>query len=334
METFSSKSSHVRSETTWPDIDVVIPTLNCERNLEMCLNRLRSQNYNGKLNIIIVDGGSKDETIKVAERYSCIVKVIPGIYLNGKNGAKMVGELMGHSEFIWHVDSDNFIVGTHAAENLVKALIDNPDCNIAVPVNYPKRTYNKKHSKFSRYLNEFINQIETDKIRNMCNRGKKNGNNYIVKDMDVGITNASMIRRSAEEAVGFYDSDVEMLKRLRKRGLADGVVVADTFFEQAAISTFMGYVFKNVRRVKFFAKKASNSFTDFFVEPENIGGHFSVDPLLQSINLYLGEMIKALKSRKKENFYFIASLVANILILLYSLPSVLRILLRTRFMHK
>ena len=77
---------------TWPTIDVVIPTLNCEDNLKLCLERIRMQKYRGKINIFVIDGGSVDETLKVAEKFNCIIDVIPGIYSDGKNGGKMLEE--------------------------------------------------------------------------------------------------------------------------------------------------------------------------------------------------------------------------------------------------
>jgi len=328
METFSSKSSLARSETTWPEIDVVIATLNCERNLRICLQRIREQKYDGRINVYVIDGGSRDRTVHIAEQYGCKVDVIPGLYSDGVNGAKMIGEKMGQGDFIWHIDSDNFLVGRDVAVKLVEPLIDHAECNISVPMNY--EYVGGKQSRMSRYLNDFINQEEIKALKDMCLRGVPYKKNYIIRDMNVGITNASMIRRSAEEAVGFYDNDIELLKRLRKNGLNCGIVVSDAFFEQQAIDGFMKYVFKTVRRVKFFSKLVmGGGISGYFVEPENTGNHFSLN-----LTLYFNQLRIFIKTRKRSELYFISMLCANILAFLYSFPWAVKLIYRGRTRKK
>ena len=57
-------------QVKWPDIDVVISTLNCAKNLERCISCIKKQDYNGQIKIIIVDGGSSDDTVSVAKDYT------------------------------------------------------------------------------------------------------------------------------------------------------------------------------------------------------------------------------------------------------------------------
>lgn len=57
-----------------PSIDVIIPTLNEEANLQRCLEAIFRQEYDrGKLKVTVVDGGSTDSTIQIAKRYGCSV---------------------------------------------------------------------------------------------------------------------------------------------------------------------------------------------------------------------------------------------------------------------
>jgi glycosyltransferase involved in cell wall biosynthesis len=55
---------------------VIIPTLNEEKNLSLCLASLQSNHWN-PYEVIIVDGGSKDQTVKIAEQYGAKVIVEP-----------------------------------------------------------------------------------------------------------------------------------------------------------------------------------------------------------------------------------------------------------------
>ena len=52
-----------------PFISIIIPTLNEEGYIENCLKSIKSQSYKN-YEIIVVDGGSKDKTVKIAKKYA------------------------------------------------------------------------------------------------------------------------------------------------------------------------------------------------------------------------------------------------------------------------
>jgi len=58
------------------EVSIVIPTLNEERYLPYLLESVMRQTYVGKLEVIVVDGGSKDATVQVAWSFS---DRIPGL---------------------------------------------------------------------------------------------------------------------------------------------------------------------------------------------------------------------------------------------------------------
>jgi len=115
-------------------VDVIIPTLNSEKTLENCLRSLSKQRFTGKLNIVVIDGGSTDRTIEIAKNFSTNIYVKKGMYGTGKNGARHYGELLTNSPFIWNVDSDNIIVDDTALERLVGPLILDSTINISIPL--------------------------------------------------------------------------------------------------------------------------------------------------------------------------------------------------------
>jgi glycosyltransferase involved in cell wall biosynthesis len=53
-------------------VSVVVPTLNNEPTLELCLKSIRSQTYKN-VEIIVVDNGSTDRTLEIANKYSDLV---------------------------------------------------------------------------------------------------------------------------------------------------------------------------------------------------------------------------------------------------------------------
>jgi len=52
------------------DISVIVPTLNEEKSIEVCLKSIRSQKTNKEYEIIVSDCGSEDNTVEIARRYA------------------------------------------------------------------------------------------------------------------------------------------------------------------------------------------------------------------------------------------------------------------------
>lgn len=85
-----------------PLISVVIPTLNEEKYLPKCLASLKNQTFKN-FEVIIADGGSKDSTIKIANKYGAIVAVIPG---SNVTTARQKGIEQAKGEIIVGADAD------------------------------------------------------------------------------------------------------------------------------------------------------------------------------------------------------------------------------------
>jgi glycosyltransferase involved in cell wall biosynthesis len=81
---------------------VIIPTFNSERFLEKCLNSLMKQKYK-KIEVIVVDDGSTDSTVKIAESFHCKVIRNPK---RGRAEAKNEGIKFSLGEYLLFVDSD------------------------------------------------------------------------------------------------------------------------------------------------------------------------------------------------------------------------------------
>jgi GT2 family glycosyltransferase len=91
-------------------VSAVIPTLNSEKYLDECLASLRSQDYNGDVEIVLVDGGSTDRTLEIARKHS-VDQVLDNPFRTGEAG-KAVGFRAARGELILTLDSDNVVVGS------------------------------------------------------------------------------------------------------------------------------------------------------------------------------------------------------------------------------
>jgi len=85
-----------------PLVSVIIPTFNSERFLEECLSSLKRQTYE-RLEIVVVDDGSTDSTIGIAERHGCKIIQNPKV---GRAAAKNEGVRHSFGEYLVFVDSD------------------------------------------------------------------------------------------------------------------------------------------------------------------------------------------------------------------------------------
>ena len=88
-------------------ISVVIPSFNEEERIEKCLTSLTKQNFpRDEYEIIVVDGGSKDRTREIAEKYADIVFIQTSPKVGG---ARNDGALRARGEIIATTDADTIL---------------------------------------------------------------------------------------------------------------------------------------------------------------------------------------------------------------------------------
>lgn len=123
-----------------PLISVIIPTLNEEKYLEKTIHSIKNQKTSCKKEIIVVDGRSKDNTIKIARRLADKVIVSPrrnpGFQRN--LGAKDV-----RGEILVFLDADTEIV-KNWIESAIRSL-NTPDIVAAIGPLYPLEEIREKY---------------------------------------------------------------------------------------------------------------------------------------------------------------------------------------------
>jgi peptidoglycan-N-acetylglucosamine deacetylase len=86
-----------------PMISIVIPALNEELFLPKCIASIKSQNWRGEYELIVVDNGSTDGTAKVAKEYGARVVCCPQ---RGVAYARQAGAEAARGEIIVQADAD------------------------------------------------------------------------------------------------------------------------------------------------------------------------------------------------------------------------------------
>ena len=96
---------------------VIIPVYNVEKYIERCLKSVISQNYDD-LEIIVVDNGSTDRSGSICDIYANEYANFSVYHIenHGVGSARNFGLSKARGEFIYFVDSDDYLVGNLFAE--------------------------------------------------------------------------------------------------------------------------------------------------------------------------------------------------------------------------
>ncbi|MDP3987378.1 MAG: glycosyltransferase family 2 protein [Nanoarchaeota archaeon] len=98
------KANPQKTAVKSPLVSIQVPTYNSERTLKKTLDALKRQNYKN-VEIIVIDGYSKDKTVKIAKEEGCRVIMCKGGLLE----ARIVGARESRGEYVLFIDSDQII---------------------------------------------------------------------------------------------------------------------------------------------------------------------------------------------------------------------------------
>ena len=96
---------------------VIIPVYNVEKYIDRCLKSVISQNYDD-LEIIVIDNGSTDRSGSICDVYANEYVNISVYHIenHGVGSARNFGLSKARGEFVYFVDSDDYLVGNLFAE--------------------------------------------------------------------------------------------------------------------------------------------------------------------------------------------------------------------------
>lgn len=133
-----------------PLISIVIATLNSEKTLPFVLESIKKQSYPaGKIEILIVDGGSKDETLDIARDFHCKVVSNPKVDLVF---AKHIGYKAARGRFLMFLDSDEVVKNVDSIKLKVETMLTDPRIKAVISSGYIKP---KAYPSINYYINEF-----------------------------------------------------------------------------------------------------------------------------------------------------------------------------------
>lgn len=132
-----------KNSATSPLISFIIPTLNCASALRLCLASIKKQKYQ-HYEIIIADGGSKDDTLKIAHKYAATIINNP---LKSAEAGKALGLKKASGNYIALIDSDNILPHSHWLSDMLLPFKD-PEIIGSEPLKF---TYRPQAGYIERY---------------------------------------------------------------------------------------------------------------------------------------------------------------------------------------
>lgn len=133
-------------------ISIVIPTYNSEDDLAVCLSSIRKQEYpKEKIEILICDGGSTDNTLDIAQKFNCRI-------IHNKKRLAEYGVALGFNkakgDFVTILAADNELL---SSDFLTKIIFPFKDINTMLT--FPKQVTGKNDSWIASYINTFTDPI-------------------------------------------------------------------------------------------------------------------------------------------------------------------------------
>ena len=88
-------------------VSIIVPSYNAEKTIKRCIDSLLCQDYSN-IEIVLIDDGSTDQTLKVLEKYTDTRLKIFSKANGGVSSARNLGLQMASGEFIAFCDADDF----------------------------------------------------------------------------------------------------------------------------------------------------------------------------------------------------------------------------------
>lgn len=136
----------------YPSISVVIATFNAQKTIERCLKSIQIQDYpKDKIDIIIIDGSSRDKTVEIAKKFTKKIIIIESYKQNAEYN-KAVGVSNAFGEMLLMLDHDNILPHRNWLSKIVEPLIRHKE---VVGVETLRYHYDRHYSLLDRYFGLF-----------------------------------------------------------------------------------------------------------------------------------------------------------------------------------
>lgn len=248
-------------------ISVVIVTYNSERTIEDCLTSIIK--YSPGCEIIIIDNGSGDDTLKIVNQFGQDIQLIRNRQNLGFSKANNLGATRASGEYLVFLNPDAMLTQSDSLERLAEALGENTNFGIVGPrLIYPDGSVQPKVRNFPTVYRAFKEYV----------LGTKGSYCFYTPDCQAlcqveTVAGACMVIKKElfQKMGGFnekyfmYYEDIDLCRKIRKLGLKVGFIPEITIVHAEGVSA--GQNRKTNNLMKDSAKKYFGLVNYFLLEP-------------------------------------------------------------------
>lgn len=274
-------------------LSIVIPVYNVEKYVGRCLQSCLDQGVSfNDYEIIVVNDGSKDNSLSIIQgKASCSTNIIVINQENqGLSAARNTGLYSARGEYVWFVDSDDYI-----EENCLKKLFNKLDGVIDILQIQHRYVYDDSS------LNQDMPIYHID--------GVKSGkdvfiNGGLLTPVPFSIYRTSFLKKNKLEFYrGIFHEDIEFTPRANY--LAQNVASFDeicyNYLQKRSGSITNNLKLKNERDLLF----VNNRLLDFFIDAEPDVKIVVYQKVSTNINTILNSILKQNNNDKREFIYLL-----------------------------
>ena len=146
-------------------ISVVIPTFNAGGEFKWLLRKLQTQRGLAKLEVVIVDSGSTDNTVRWARAAGCTVVEITQAEFTHSH-ARNLGAANAGSDYVLFMVQDAYPIGDHWAYGMLRYLLDHADSGLVAAScsEYPRSDSDMMYDSMINIHYRFLGCDEQDRI--------------------------------------------------------------------------------------------------------------------------------------------------------------------------
>lgn len=176
------------TKPTKPDISIIIATFNSAKILWRVLDAVKIQDFpQDSIEILIVDGGSVDQTVSIARSYGCVVLNNPK---TEPINAKFLGIINSKGRFLVFLDHDEVMLDTGSLRRKREIFDQEPGIHAVIGSGYinpdPKNIVNEYINEFGDPFSYFMYRLSKgygyfiEKLRKNYNIIQENDSSLIV----------------------------------------------------------------------------------------------------------------------------------------------------------
>ncbi len=211
----------------YPRVSFVIPTKNNGRTLKRCLDSIFSQTIpKNQIEVIIVDGGSTDETIQIAKEYEVEILNNHSVHQDGLSGGRNIGLSISNGEFIVFLNADQCLSCPEWLSDMLDPLLSDESVVASIsPLLIDRQsTWLNRYNSYVEFpfVTTLSRALRARSIYEFFEFGPSSTNRVVTlavcDRIRVFIGTGMITRRKVLEAVGGYDFDLDTATRAVRAG--------------------------------------------------------------------------------------------------------------------